>query len=116
SAAEREVRLGVERVAAELLPELGKLLPRVRETPLLAKRLLVHATATFPVKPGWEGRRPPTSPADVANVVFRGDSRATGLPSTMESAARAGQAAAECILRGVAPNGIYRAALQSAKR
>jgi squalene-associated FAD-dependent desaturase len=94
SAAEREVRLGVEQVAAELLPELAKLLPPVRRTPLLAKRLLVHGTATFRVPPGGEVRRVPTTQPGIANVVFAGDYAATGLPSTMESAARAGQAAA----------------------
>ena len=49
SAGEREVKLGVERVTEELLPALAQLLPTVRHTPLLARRLLVHATATFRV-------------------------------------------------------------------
>jgi squalene-associated FAD-dependent desaturase len=100
SAAEREVRLGVERVAAELLPELARLLPRVRQTPLLARRLLVHGTATFRVPPGGEGRRLPTTRPDLANLAFAGDYAATGFPSTMESAARAGQAAAQAVLSG----------------
>jgi squalene-associated FAD-dependent desaturase len=100
SAAEREVRLGVERLTAELLPELAKLLPRVRRTPLLARRLLVHATATFRVRPGGDARRLPATRPGVANVVFAGDYAATGLPSTMESAARAGQTAAREILNG----------------
>lgn len=100
SAAQREVKLGVERVAAELLPELSKLLPRVRETPLLAKRLLVHATATFRVTPGGEGRRLPATRTDLPGVVFAGDYAATGWPSTMESAVRAGLAAARMILDG----------------
>jgi squalene-associated FAD-dependent desaturase len=100
SAAEREVRLGVERVAAELLPELAKLLPAVCRTPLLAKRLLVHATATFRVKPGGEARRLPTTRPGVTNVAFAGDYAATGFPSTMESAALAGQAAARAVLAG----------------
>jgi zeta-carotene desaturase len=100
SAAEREVRLGAERVAAELLPELAKLLPRVRRTPLLARRLLVHATATFRVTPGGEARRLPTTRPGAANVAFAGDYAATGFPSTMESAALAGQAAARAVLAG----------------
>jgi zeta-carotene desaturase len=98
SAAEREVKMGVERVAAELLPELAKLLPRVACTPLLDKRLLVHATATFRVPPGGEARRLPTTRPGIANVVFAGDYAATGWPSTMESAARAGRMAAAAIL------------------
>jgi uncharacterized protein with NAD-binding domain and iron-sulfur cluster len=98
SAAEREVKLGVERVAAEVLPELAKLLPRVGSTPLLHKRLLVHATATFRVAPGGEARRLPTTRPGLANVAFAGDYAATGWPSTMESATRAGQMAARAIL------------------
>jgi squalene-associated FAD-dependent desaturase len=98
SAAEREVRLGVERVAAELLPELAKLLPRVRTTPVLNQRLLVHATATFRVTPGGEAGRLPVTRAGVPNVFFAGDYAATGFPSTMESAALAGQAAAQAVL------------------
>lgn len=95
SAAEREVKLGIERLAAELLPELARLLPRVAATPLLAKRMLIHATATFRVTPGTNGRRLSVTRPDVPNVAFAGDYGATGWPSTMESAVRAGQAAAE---------------------
>ncbi len=102
SAAEREVKLGVDRVAAELLPALAKLLPRTATTPLLAKRLLVHATATFRVAPGGEPNRLPMTQPNLANVYFAGDHAATGWPSTMESAARAGLAAAHAILSGVA--------------
>ena len=98
SAAEREAKLGVEAVAAELLPELAKLLPRVRQTPVLAQRLLVHATATFRVKPGGEVGRLPVTRPDLEKIVFAGDYAATGWPSTMESAARAGQRAANAIL------------------
>jgi squalene-associated FAD-dependent desaturase len=98
SAAEREVKLGVERLAAELLPALAKLLPRVATTPLLAKRMLVHATATFRVTPGTDGRRLNVTRPDVPNVAFAGDFGATGLASTMESAVRAGQTAAEEVL------------------
>ncbi|MSQ93486.1 MAG: FAD-dependent oxidoreductase [Gemmataceae bacterium] len=99
SAAEREVKLGVEKVAAELLPELAKLLPRVKETPLLAKRLLVHATATFRVSPGADANRLPMALPFLENVFFAGDHTATGWPSTMESATRAGLGAAQAALK-----------------
>lgn len=98
SGAGREARLGVERVTAELLPELAKLLPRVRETPLLARRLVVHGAATFGVPPRSEARRLPIVLPDYPGVVFAGDQAATGWPSTMESAARAGAAAARAVL------------------
>jgi len=98
SGAGREARLGVERMTAELLPELAKLLPRARETPLLAARLLVHAAATFAVPPGHEARRLPAVRPEYPGLVFAGDQAATGWPSTMESAARAGAVAARAIL------------------
>jgi squalene-associated FAD-dependent desaturase len=98
SAAEREARLGVEGVAAELLPALTRLLPGAAQTPILARRLLVHATATFRVTPGAEAHRPPLRRADVPGIVFAGDHAATGLPSTMESAAVAGRNAARALL------------------
>ncbi len=99
SAAEREVKLGVERLTAEMLPQLSLHLPAVARTPLLARRLLVHGTATFRVTPGGEARRLPLTWPGVANIVFAGDYAATGLPSTMESAVLAGQAAALTVLQ-----------------
>ncbi len=94
SAAEREAKLGAERLSAEMLPDLAKHLPAVREVPLLARRLLIHGTATFDVPPGGEARRLPLTRPGLANVFFAGDYAATGLPSTMESAIVAGEAAA----------------------
>jgi squalene-associated FAD-dependent desaturase len=97
SVARREARLGVEAVAAELLPELAKLLPRVAGTPLLATRLLVHGTATFGVPAGGSPRLPPELP-EYPGIIVAGDQAATGWPSTMESAARAGETAAQIII------------------
>jgi squalene-associated FAD-dependent desaturase len=102
SGAGREARLGVERMKAELLPELAKLLPAVRDTPLLAARLVVHGAATFGVPPGGEARRVPAVLPEFPGVVFAGDQAATGWPSTMESAARAGEAAARAVLEASA--------------
>jgi squalene-associated FAD-dependent desaturase len=98
SGAAREARLGVERVTAELLPELAKLLPGARATPLLAARLLVHGTATFGVPPGSGARRVAPVLAEYPGVAFAGDQADTGWPSTMESAARAGATAARAVL------------------
>jgi squalene-associated FAD-dependent desaturase len=98
SGAEREARLGVERMTAELLPELAKLLPRAQEAPVLAARLLIHGAATFGVPPGREASRLPPLRSDAPGIVFAGDQAATGWPSTMESAARAGAAAARAVL------------------
>jgi squalene-associated FAD-dependent desaturase len=98
SGAAREARQGAGQMKEEILPELAKLLPRVCQVPLLAARLLVHGGATFGVPPGREaGRLPPLRP-DCPGVVFAGDEAATGWPSTMESAARAGSAAARAVL------------------
>ena len=101
SAAEREVKLGVERLTAEMLPQLTLHLPAVSRTPLLGRRLLVHGTATFRVTPGGEARRLPLTWPGLANIVFAGDYAATGLPSTMESAVLAGQAAALAVLQSL---------------
>jgi zeta-carotene desaturase len=97
SGARREARRGVEDMTAELLPELAKLLPRVRATPLLAARLVVHGGATFGVPPGHETHRLSPLRADCPGFVFAGDQAATGWPSTMESAVRAGEAAAVAV-------------------
>jgi squalene-associated FAD-dependent desaturase len=98
SGASREAKMGVDAVAAEYLPELAKLLPAVAATPLLARRLLLHGTATFAVPPGAETARLSATLAGCPNVFFAGDEAATGWPSTMESAARAGEAAARAAL------------------
>jgi hypothetical protein len=109
SAAEREVKLGLEGLCAELLPPLGQLLPAVRETPILNKRILIHATATFRVTPGAERHRL-ALPKDVPGVLFAGDYAAVGLPSTMEGAALAGEQAARDVLPSITarkpPNGL----------
>jgi hydroxysqualene dehydroxylase len=94
SGATREAKMGVEAVKGEYLPALTKLLPAVSATPLLARRLVQHGTATFCVPPGGETARLSATLAGCPNVYFAGDEAATGWPSTMESAARAGEAAA----------------------
>jgi len=101
SAAEREVKLGLERLTAEMLPALAKVLPRTATTPLLAKRMLVHGTATFRVTPGGEGRRLPVTLPELPNVYLAGDLGNTGWPSTMESAVRAGAGAAKLVLEEI---------------
>jgi zeta-carotene desaturase len=68
---------------------------------VLAARLLVHGAATFGVPPGGEARRLPPVRSEYPGIVFAGDQAATGWPSTMESAARAGATAALAVLTGV---------------
>jgi squalene-associated FAD-dependent desaturase len=98
SGASREVKMGVEAVTAEYLPELAKLLPAVTTTALLARRLVKHGTATFAVPQGGEKTRLRTTLQGCPNTFFAGDEAATGWPSTMESATRAGEAAAQTVL------------------
>jgi squalene-associated FAD-dependent desaturase len=98
SGAGREARLGVKAMTAELLPELARLLPGVRDEAPLAARLVVHGAATFGVPPDGEARRVPVTVRAYPGVVLAGDQAATGWPSTMESAARAGLAAARAVL------------------
>jgi zeta-carotene desaturase len=90
--------MGAEGVSATLLPELARLLPPVQDTPLLARRLLVHGGATFAVPPGGESRRLPARCPDLCGIYLAGEEIQTGWPSTMESAVRAGALAAQAVL------------------
>ena len=98
SGAEEESRRGGKRVAEELLPALGRLLPGLKPAMIRGRRFVQHGAATFAVSPGGERRRlPPTLP-DLPGIVLAGDALATGWPSTMESGVRAGERAAAVVL------------------
>jgi squalene-associated FAD-dependent desaturase len=101
SGAERECAAGADAVQKELQPALERLLPRARGLTPAAVRFVSHAAATFAVPPGAEQGRHPVSRPLAENIFLAGDQAATGWPSTMESAARAGSAAAIAILRSM---------------
>lgn len=97
SGANQECAEGGEKVAARLLPALAQLLPAVNGTPLLAQRFVPFAAATFAMPPGGEAARPAFAIPLAENVFPAGDQAATGWPSTMESAARAGEMVAAAV-------------------
>ena len=100
SGANQECAEGGEKVAARLLPALARLLPAVNGTPLLAQRFVPFAAATFAMPPGAESSRPAFAIPLAENIFPAGDQAATGWPSTMESAARAGEMAAAVVPGG----------------
>ncbi len=99
SGAEKECSAGADEVQKELLPALAELLPRTRGLEPAAIRFVSHAAATFAVPPGAEPQRHLINRPLAENIYLAGDQAATGWPSTMESAARAGEAAAAAIIR-----------------
>jgi zeta-carotene desaturase len=76
--------------------ELKEFFPAVRQARLEKAALIKEVRATFGVPPGIDRTRPSvTSPWP--NLFLAGDWIATGWPSTMESAARAGHQAADAL-------------------
>jgi uncharacterized protein with NAD-binding domain and iron-sulfur cluster len=74
--------------------ELKEFFPAVREARLEKAALIKEVRATFGVPPGIDRARPSVA-SPWPNLFLAGDWIATGWPSTMESAARAGHMAAE---------------------
>lgn len=97
SGAGRECAAGGAAVTAELLPALRALFPAAAGADVLATRFIAHRAATFTMPPGGEANRPAIR--EIAPGLFpAGDHAATGWPSTMESAVRAGALAARALL------------------
>jgi zeta-carotene desaturase len=78
------------------LRELAEFFPRVREAKLEKVALVKEMRATFGVPPGIDAARP-TAVSPWPNLFLAGDWTSTGWPSTMESAARSGNLAAEAL-------------------
>jgi squalene-associated FAD-dependent desaturase len=75
------------------LAELARFFPETRHAQLLKSGILKEARATFSVTPGLDAVRPSQRTA-WSGLYLAGDWTATGWPSTMEGAARAGRLAA----------------------
>ena len=80
----------------QALTELAEFFPQIKEAKLEKAALIKEVRATFGVPPGIDRVRP-TAAAPWPNCFLAGDWVATGWPSTMESAARAGHLAAEAL-------------------
>ncbi|HEY5658297.1 MAG TPA: FAD-dependent oxidoreductase, partial [Myxococcota bacterium] len=100
SAADAYVGVRVEELKRIFLPELERLLPRVRSAQLLRFHVTCERAATFHQVPGTRRLRPGPS-TSLRGVVLAGAYTDTGWPATMESAVRSGLAAARRALRDV---------------
>jgi uncharacterized protein with NAD-binding domain and iron-sulfur cluster len=80
------------------LPELERLLPRVRGARVLRFHVTCERAATFHQVPGTRRLRPGPRTA-LPGLYLAGAWTDTGWPATMESAVRSGLAAARCALR-----------------
>lgn len=102
SAAHRQA----ERTAADLalagMEELRRAIPEARAARLLRFRVIKERRATFSARPGTDRLRPgPVTP--LHGLWLAGDWTATGLPATIESAVRSGNAAGDAVLLGREP-------------
>jgi squalene-associated FAD-dependent desaturase len=88
---------GNAKLGAEIVGELGRLFPPVREAKLLRSKVVTEHAATFSAVPGVDRWRPPQA-SPVPNLAVAGDWTATGWPATMEGAVRSGYLAAEVVL------------------
>jgi squalene-associated FAD-dependent desaturase len=98
SAADDVAARPVSDLRAELLPEIGRVLPRARRATLVDFFVTREPHATFRQAPGSARWRPPTA-TRLPGLVMAGAHTATGWPATMEGAVRSGDAAAAHLLQ-----------------
>jgi squalene-associated FAD-dependent desaturase len=100
SAARQFRGLGHDEIERQVVAELRRLFPRLRDATLIRARVVTEHAATFSAVPGVDRWRPPqVSPID--NLFLAGDWTRTGWPATMEGAVRSGYLAAEAVLERV---------------
>lgn len=87
-------------VVAQIVAELARAWPAVRQARLLRWRLVTEQAAVFSAAPRVDTLRPPQATA-VPRLFLAGDWTATGWPATMEGAVRSGYLAAEAVLRAM---------------
>ncbi len=85
-----------DQVRSALTHELAAVLPAVRNTPLLAAKVVHIRRATFFPGPGSQAARPPAA-TPIPNLALAGAWTATGWPSTLEGAARSGELAVRAL-------------------
>lgn len=102
SAADRLLGRHPDTIAAEVVAELGRLLPAAAGAGVVDALVTKERAATFRATPGTAALRP--SPATGhAGLAVAGAWTDTGWPATMEGAVRSGHAAASSILGRAAP-------------
>lgn len=94
SAAADKINLSKDEIVAEALGDMRTYLPAARSAEVLHTQVIKERCATVLITPETEGLRPPVK-TECANLFLAGDWIDTGLPATVESAARSGFMAAE---------------------
>ncbi len=87
-----------ESLIKDILYDLHLLLPRFAKAKLLRAKLIRDKFATFKASPSINQIRP-RNVSPVKNLFLAGDWTDTGLPATLESAAKSGKVAADLILK-----------------
>jgi squalene-associated FAD-dependent desaturase len=100
SASRTFAALSQEEAVARSVGELAEFFPAVRSARLEKAAMVKEVHATFGVPPGVDSLRA-SSVSPWPRCFLAGDWTATGWPSTMESAARSGHAAAEAVFEGM---------------
>jgi zeta-carotene desaturase len=96
SASRKFAELGRQQAIDQAMNELAEFFPTIKDAKLEKAALIKEVRATFGVPPGIDSLRPPSA-SPWTNCFLAGDWIATGWPSTMESAVRAGHLAAEAL-------------------
>jgi squalene-associated FAD-dependent desaturase len=89
-------------IGAQVLDDVRRVLPPARRVEVKYLKVVRTVRATVLLKPGSESLRPPPE-TPVKGLYLAGDWCGTGLPATIESAARSGDAAARAAMRDDAP-------------
>jgi uncharacterized protein with NAD-binding domain and iron-sulfur cluster len=87
-----------EVIAEQALDDIRRRLKEARRAEVIYKKVVRTARATVLLKPGSERLRPPPR-TPIRGLFLAGDWCATGLPATIESAARSGLEAAKAALK-----------------
>jgi squalene-associated FAD-dependent desaturase len=102
SAARALVDAPSDEIVRRLVGELQRLVPAAASARVLHSRVIKEREATIAHQAGAEGYRPRTQ-SPIAGLFAAGDYVRTGLPATIESAVRSGDAAAALALDFVPP-------------
>lgn len=89
--------MSMEKLRDLLLDEIRLVFPEAASANLLHSKIIIEKNATPQLTPEMEPLRPPAA-TPLKNLFIAGDWTATGLPATLESAARSGYMAAEAVI------------------
>jgi squalene-associated FAD-dependent desaturase len=98
------VALDKSQILEAVLADLAAIWPNSKDAKLVRSWVVTEHGATFAVRPGIDGLRPPQR-TPVEGLFLAGDWTSTGWPATMEGAVRSGYLAAEGILEDLCQPG-----------